>query len=330
VTRARTPRGIVPAVILLAAIACRDKPSTPTAPPLGKALAALLSAADAARAPWRCAATDTPELGDQALAPGWRLRGHALVREGAQPAQPTTIAVVADAGGASPRTIASLGQLRARLDAAGPDLVVTLGGMGQSRDEIEATLGTLTGPAGWPVVALPGDLEAIPAHVAAIAALREAGRPVADGRLVRWIELGGATIGTVPGAGAVERLVAGPEGCAWTAEEVAGLYGELSTRPGLRIAAMAEAPRQLRDGEPAGELALVASEAQPIDLVLHGPLVPGPSAATRGSRGGARVALTPGTADATMRLPAPHTPSAGLLTLRSGRWSWQPLFAPSR
>src|SRR5207237_2724751 len=114
--------------------------------------------------------------------------------------------------------------------------------------------------AAYPLVALPGDLEAVPAHLAALAALGKRGDAIVDGRLARWIELPGATIVTIPGAGAAARLVAGDDGCAYRAAELAQLFAELSAKPGLRIAASAEAPRHDVAGEPTGELALVATE----------------------------------------------------------------------
>jgi hypothetical protein len=194
------------------------------------------------------------------------------------------------------------------------------------------------------VVALPGDLEPAKAQTEAIATLRKRGAKVLDGRLVRWIEVGGGaaggvdggggvTLATIPGAGARERLVAGDEGCGWTAQDVASIVGELSARRGLRVLVTAEAPRGMtgvdRRGAPAGEatgeLALVAP--QPVDLAVHAPggAVGAASAAAHGGRDGAKVRLTPGTADATTRLPESHESSAGVLVIRGNSWSWTPL-----
>jgi len=76
-------------------------------------------------------------------------------------------------------------------------------------------------------------------------------------------------------------------------------------------------------GEPAGELVLVPP--QPIEVALHGPLVALPSPAKSGGRDGASVPITPGTSDATTRLPAAHVASAGVLVIRGTSWSWRPL-----
>jgi hypothetical protein len=162
-------------------------------------------------------------------------------------------------------------------------------------------------------------------HLAALAALRRRGVPVVDGRLARWIELPGVTIATLPGAGARERLAGGNDGCQWRADDVTKLYLELTAKPGLRILASSEAPRTTIDGEPAGELGLAPQ--QPIEIALHGPLSARPSPARTGSRDGARAPLSPGTADAVRRLPDPHVPSAGVLLVRAGTWTWRPLLA---
>jgi hypothetical protein len=314
------------AFALLLATSCRDRSAETTAPRLAHVLAAILGAADDAVVPWRCAAGDVPALPQRELVVGdhtWRSSGNTLRREGGGGA--LVIGVVADAAGATPRTIAALGRLRHAIDAAKADLVITLGGMGATQDELVATLGTLSDRAPWPLVALPGDLEPMAAHLGAITALGNRGDVVLDGRLVRWIELPGATIGSLPGAGAVERLAAKGEGCGWQPADVAQLYSELTARRGLRVAVTSEAPRRLVDGEPAGERAVAPSKAHPLEVVVHGPLQPVPTAARGGARDGAAVTLSPGTADATTRLPRAHHPSAGLLTLRGTSWAWRPV-----
>ena len=317
-------RGVVALVTLGIVVGCGDEPPPASAPRVGRVLAALLGAADGERAPWRCAALDTPTIPASQIVTGprrWQLGAHTLRRIDRD--DTVAIGVVADAAGASPPTIAALARLRAELEKASPDLVLALGGMGATQAELEATLGTLAERASWPLVALPGDLESASAHVAALTSLRKRDAHVLDGRVVRWIELPHVTIATVPGAGAHERLVAGTDGCQWTDDDVATLYAAVTAKPGIRIVASSEAPRTRVAGEPAGELGLVP--AQPIEVALHGPVSPRPSPAKSGTRDGARVALSPGTADATRRLPDPHTPSAGLLVIRAGSWHWRPL-----
>jgi hypothetical protein len=253
----------------------------------------------------------------------WRLAAHALTRDGAPP-DALAIGVVADAAGGAPPTLAALGRLRAKLDAAHVDVVLALGGMGGTRADIEATLGALATHAAWPVVALPGDLEPAAAHADAIAALRARGVPVVDGRLARWVELAPATVATLPGAGTAERLVAGADGCAYTAEDLAALTDALSAKPGVRVLATSEAPRAVAAaGEPTGDLGLLRHAA--IDVVLHG-AADAASPAASGSRDGGAVALAPGPADALGRLPAPaQPPSAGVLAIHGTAWTWRPL-----
>ena len=301
------------ALVVLAACG-GAKPTTSAAPNVAQAIAATLASADHARAPWRCVADDLPEPAAAKIG-AWELAAHTLKHAAAQQ---LVIGVVADAGGADPRTLAALGRMRAKLDEAQVELVLVLGGMGTTQPELEATLGVLAKPSS-PVVALPGDLESVGAETAALAALTAKGSPVVDGRLVRWIELPDLTIGTVPGAGSVLRLAAGGDGCAWQAADVLELYRQLAERPGLRIAALAEAPRAGATGE------VELAQGPPIDVVLHGPTQPAPSAAQSGARDGARIALSPGTVDATPRLPEARPPAAGVLTVNGNSWSWKPL-----
>ena len=305
---------------------------------VGAAIVAAMGAADHAREPWRCARVTGPGLTAETLllARSWRLAGHevALVPTTATPpgagsagatssARELTIAVIADAGGASPSTIAALSRLR---EAWGPvDLVIALGGMGTTQADLEATLGTLAEHSTVPVIALPGDLEGVSAQSAAIAALHARGEPIVDGRLVRRIALPGATIATLGGASAAERLSAAADGCVFAPAEATAALASVAAEPGLRIAALPEAPRLVRAGEATGDLSMPATA---LDVVLHAPVAPEPTPARAGHRDGAAAPLTPGTSDATTRLPAGvGMPSAGLLTVGAGVWRWRPVLA---
>lgn len=319
----------------------------PAGTQLGPALAAAMRAADQTRAPWRCAASDGPMVTAETFKVGhktWKLEGHVMSRESDGE---ITIGAIADAGGAAPPTIAALGRLRDKLSKA--DVIVALGGMGTTKAELEATLGEIADKV--PVVAMPGDLEDTGALAAAVAALRAKGEVVIDGRLVQRIELGsaksggndsrgsdgggstvgGATIGLVSGAGAPGRLVAGNEGCAYVPASVTSIATELAARKGVRILASAEAPRGERAGEPTGELAVTVGDTGgdargQVDIALHGPMTEGATKPRTGGRDGNAVALTPGTVDATPRLPDPaRTPSGGLLVIRGASWTWKPI-----
>ncbi len=313
------------AALVLAVVACKGSDVlAPVGARVGPSLSAALAAVETVRTPWRCASADLPAVATETLTiheHSWKLADHAMVLDAKGP---VTIGVVADAGGAAPATVAVLGRIRTQLATA--DLVITLGGMGATQPELEATLGALADRAPWPIVALAGDLEPASAQLAAIAALRARGHVVVDGRLVRRIEVPGASIATIPGAGTIARLVARGDGCGYSPQDVTEIFAELTARPGLRIIASAEAPRVTVDGDPAGDLALTPSAQQQIDLALYAPAGNPESPARTGGRDGAAIALTPGTCDATTRLPGPrHAPSAGLLTITGNTWRWKPV-----
>lgn len=310
---------------LLVLVACGGGPSAvPSGAQVGPALTAALASAELVRAPWRCAANDGPVLADETLEIGtrtWKLGGHAMQRTGKGVA---VIGAVADAGGASPSTVAALGRLRTKLAKA--DVVLALGGMGTTQPELESTLGALADGAPFAVVAFPGDLESASALAGAIKAMRARGQVVIDGRLVQRLELGTTTVGAIAGAGFRTRLVAGDDGCTYRETDVITMMQALSARPGVRILATTEAPRSTYGGEPTGELALTAGAGTEIDVALHAPTVEAASRARTGSRDGDAVALTPGTADATPRLPGPaRAPTAGVLTVHGDSWAWKPI-----
>ncbi|MDB4963229.1 MAG: hypothetical protein JWP01_3228 [Myxococcales bacterium] len=312
--------------VVLGLIACGggSKP-VPAGAQVGPALGAALAAADEMRAPWRCAASDGPSHPDETLTVGehsWNIAGHTLQRDAK--AKEIVIGAIADTGQAAAPTLAALGRLRTRLARA--DLVLALGGMGTTQAELEASLGALGDRAPFPILALPGDLESVGALAAAVKTLRGRGIHVIDGRLIHTIELPGVTIAAIAGAGAASRLVAGSDGCTYEDQDVATAITGLTGKRGIRIVASAEAPRTSRGGEPSGELALTATAGQEIDVALHGPTTEAASRARAGARHGDAVALTPGTADATPRLPGPViAPTAGMLTVSGEAWTWKPI-----
>jgi hypothetical protein len=313
------------AMVLLAVLAaCSGRSSAPVGSRIAPALAAALAAADDAREPWRCGAPDGPSVTEETLAVGARtwLLGSGVMRLEAE--GKIAIGVIADAAGSAPATLAALGRLRAGFEHV--DLVLSLGGMGATRAELEAVFAALTDRATWPLVALPGDLEPAAAQVEAIAAARRRGSAVIDGRLVQRIELPVATIALLPGVGAASRLVAGGDGCSYRPEDVAAMFAALTPREGLRIVASADAPRHEIDGEPSGDRGIAAGAGQQIDVALHGPTGEAATPARNGHRDGSAAALTPGSSDAMPRLPGPRrSPTAGVLTVQGNAWSWKPI-----
>lgn len=295
---------------VLALVGCGGKPSAP--PPPGAGDHTPSHALDAARAQQSCVSAE--ELPAATLG-SWKVSGHVVSTGG-----DARIAVLADTGGATPETIAALARVRAKLDV---DLVITLGGLGTTQSELETVLGVLATKV--PVIALPGDLEAMPAQIAAIAALQAKGEPVVDGRLVRRIDFASGSIATIGGARAPQRLVAGADGCIYAAADVAAAYADLSPRSGVRILATAEAPRREIDGDAAGELGLLPIAGTQVDVHVHGGVDADASPTAKGGHDGEAVSLTPGSADATTRLVSPHAPSAGVLAVKPGSWTWTPI-----
>ena len=320
---------------LAALAACRGSAAVPVGARVGPALAAALTAAETAREPWRCAAQSGPGATDETHASAgrtWQFSGHTMrlamdvtpdERAADRSSGELTIGVLADAAGNAPATLAAIRRIRDKLGHV--DLVLTLGGMGSTAPELNAVFAALADGAAWPVVALPGDLEAVPALREAIAAARERGAAVYDGRLIHDIELPGATIALVRGAGAASRLVAGADGCLYQAADASRVLAALTRRAGLRIIASAEAPRS--DGDPAtGDLAITATAGHEIDVALHGAARGAASAARSGGRDAAAADITPGVCDATPRLSsAGTTATAGVLAVRGTTWRWQPI-----
>ena len=296
---------------LIALVACGGS-STPGGSHVGSAVA------ETPPPPTAVPCADAPALPDGKLAgfaPGSSRRSAPSTGAGA-----ATIGVIADAGGAAPVTLAALGRLRAKLDAAHVDVVIALGGMGATQSDLEATLGALATGATWPLVAMPGDLEPAQANDAAVVALRGKGAPVIDGARAHAIELPGASIALLPGAGALDRLAAGSAGCGWRPSDVDALVHPLSGKPGVRVLAAFEAPRGTTGGEATGDLPTLPSA---VDVVLAGAGDATP--ASSGGRDGAAVALSPGPSDATTRLAGPHVPTVGILAIHDGKWTWKTL-----
>jgi hypothetical protein len=90
--------------------------------------------------------------------------------------------------------------------------------------------------------------------------------------------------------------------------------------------ASAEPPRGTTGDLPTGEIAVTVGAGEQIDLALYGATRGAASAARAGDRDGAAIAVTPGSSDATARLPDPRrAPTAGVLTVHGTAWTWQPI-----
>ncbi|MEZ4362004.1 MAG: hypothetical protein R3B48_17570 [Kofleriaceae bacterium] len=332
-----TPRRglMVGALGALGAVACRGQEREAPGAGLGAAVAGAvrqgLAEATAVVSPWPCAELEQEVTA--AAPPGWELRDGAL--RPSHRSSKRTVAFVGDAGGAAESTLARL-RLAARAFAEREvSAVFSLGGLGEDAAAIEATLRALTSGPAYVVVALPGDLEPLPAHRQAIAALARDGLPVLDGSAVRWIELEGATIGTLPGVPSRDRLPAADEGCAFDAAALAATAAELGRRPGVKILATWTAPRVGSAVTPAGDRELAQALADNhIDVAVFGERTETSTPAGEASRG-AR-ALSAGLLDGEPRAPSagtPPRPSARLLELSGATPTWRALelsMQPSR
>jgi len=302
---------------------------------VASAITAALAAAAHERAAWRCAALDGPAPPAGPIVVGattWTVDGRVARRAPSSPPRPVRIAFLADAEAPTAPTLAALGAIRARLATLGVGVIVTLGGMGGSSDELAATLGALADGAVL-VVAIPGDREPAEGHRAAVAAL--APRGVVDGSLVRWIVVGGVGIATLPGQPFTTRLAHGVEGCGHTDADAAAVLAAAPDGLRTRILASQRAPRHPDRGDQAalgvaagdaGLAAALAGAAPMVDLVVHASLDGAPTPAGRLGDGLAMVAT--GVASASPRLDAAGRrlgPAAVVVTVEGSRLQWQPI-----
>lgn len=306
-------------------------------PATGAALIAAVEAAADTVEPWRCARWGEPPT--LPVPAGW-VREEDRLRPGGKAAAAARIAIVAEARGADDPTIAALGDLRRALDAAPVDVVVTLGGMGQTRAEIARAIGPLARGAPWLVVAIPGDRESIGEHRAAIAELAGAGATIVDGSEVRLVEIGGATLGTLPGAPYRARLAADEHGCVHDDADVLALLEALAADPRRPAVVLGQrAPRGRTDLAPggirAGDVGYARLVAEtPVDLVVHAAVddVSGIAGRTRPDprkRANPVTTLAAGAIDATPRYRPDGTrvlPSAVVLTVGGRELAWKPLY----
>ena len=246
------------------------------------------------RTPIRCA--KEPDLVPGTLAVGKRRferTKQGLV--GGRPDRGVRLGIVADSRGASGRTLALAVGARRAFAQAGVDMVVAAGGLGETRDEIEAVLRALAGEETWVVVALPGDREPVLAFHDAVVQLASEGLPVIDGTRVGMLVVDGVAFGVLPGApldatGRGYGLVAGVDGCGRTRQDARSVAARLKEHDGPRVILSHAPPRQRGlagsdlavEGAHVGDL-LVTEAARDTGavLVVHGLLDEGAGFATR-------------------------------------------------
>lgn len=333
---------------VLTAIWLRDRDRPPPAP--GQVATAALvagferaiTAATAISEPFHCAELAEGQEPARTLTAGGRRISHHGLEVTAAPARRDhrlVLGVVADARGAEPATLAQLAEVHRQFTRAHVELVLSLGGMGQDRDQLLATLGALVDPA-WVVIAIPGDREAIPDHEAAIAELTDRGAAIIDGARARIIEFDGVSIATLPGLDQPRHLVAGADGCRHTGTDAATAAALLAARPQPRVWAGYAPPRQTgKDGSDLTldaihvgerELAEPIAGAQPA-LVLTAQVEEAAQVDLRGTQAipaSAPRYLAAGAIEA-MRVDGPdpdhRTGSALIITLTSRQLRWRRL-----
>jgi hypothetical protein len=326
------------AVIALLAMAMACRGDNVASTDLGRSAATALqrgiSAAAAVTLPWPCAEPASFAETRAFQLEGWQINGPVL-----QPATARTafiVGFIADAGGATPATEAQLRRAARAFADEQVDVVVSLGGMASDAAQIESVLRVLATGVPYPVVAIPGDLEAIGAHRAAIDVLRRQGLRVIDGSLVRWVHLGIATLATLPGARHQGQLAAGPEGCGFDDNAIEATAQQLGRADGLKILASWAAPRsggsfdenaEVKTGV-VGDWALrQAMDRHHVDLMVAGePVKVAAEALGNGSSKERSRLLFTGFSDAEPRMPVrgrPARPSVLVLHLTRSTWRWQ-------
>lgn len=243
-------------------------------------------------------------------------------------AGPVTVGVVTDARANTEH----LRTIRSAFADRGVSLVVSLGGMGRTRAELETALSTLTGP--WYLLAVPGDWESLPVHRQVSADLVPAG--VIDGVTVRTLQIGAITLGTWPGVPNTRQAMAGADGCTFTATDTDDLPALFAQAQGPRVLVTHTPPRQTgpeatddtRAGVNIGDRALArAVEDAQVAVVIHGLLATAPSEPTRPMTlaNATPIVLSAGAADgiADLTTHGKWRPLALMITIDGDSVSWQ-------
>lgn len=291
---------------------------------LGAVLAQGLREATKVEAPWPCVA---PATGEPEAPPGWVARPGTLAL--AQRREVVSLGFVADGAGGSAATLENLRRAAAAFAEQEVVAVVSLGGHASERDELAAMLEALSDER-YLLVAGPGDLETTQGHRAAVRALAERGRRVADALEVRLLELAGqATVALAPGARGTTQSPAGVDGCELDDSMADELAGQLERAKGLRIWASWAAPRGPHVTQARGDARLGrALLAHHVELAIVGEPTDLTPATGQGRAGAPLEVVATGFLDGAPRLPVagrPPAPTALLLRIEDGRWSWRRL-----
>jgi hypothetical protein len=236
------------------------------------------------------------------------------------------IGVVADARAAV--ATSRLKSLASEFEKRGADLVVSLGGMGTTSEEITAALAPFA-EKNLKLLAMPGDREGVPGHRAAVRRLQQAGHEVVDGSQVRRVKAGSIALVTLPGLADQEHLVAGENGCLFNEADL-GALAELKATVWLSYAP----PRQdgpggsdlgqtrIHVGSPA--LGKVLYQSGP-SLAVHGMVGQPPAGGKATLKAGTPLILASGALE---DVGTEAAPAALFLTLDGARLRYQRIEAP--
>lgn len=238
------------------------------------------------------------------------------------------IAALADARGSEAETLRALGTMREKLIKEKVDVVISLGGMGETEDAIQAVLGELSREAPYLLVAIPGDRESVAAHRQAVRTLADSGARVLDGATYRFLRLGGVLLATMPGIAMTANLVAGHEGCEHTGDDVEALLDLLSNeKETVLLASYSPMRGQGKQASDQGVGAIHTGEAllaplldsDALSLVIHGMVQPeAPAARGKIRPGQGTASLATGSLD-----PLEGPSAALLLSIAGKRVTWR-------
>ncbi len=232
--------------LILLATACGSKSDSPragakaAAEEIADGIVGAVTAAESTAAPFRCAkfASDIDdvevELGQVAGRQAVQT-GDTVTFQSNKQDRNLVIGAVADARGTGPATSAAMGRIRAAFEDQGVELVLVLGGMGGTQQELGEHLQLLTEGERWPVVVIPGDREPVPVLRKTIAAIGAGGARVLNGADVRFIVMDKTVVATFPGLGFEERIVAGAQGCAHDRQDADALGARLAKRDETKV-----------------------------------------------------------------------------------------------
>lgn len=324
-------RGLAFAGAVLALTACRgdrEGGGERSGHALGAVLAQGLREAAQVVVQWPCIA---PADSAPAAPKGWAAGKATLTL--ASSAGAVSLGFVADGGSGSAPTLDNLRRAAAAFAEQEVAAVVSLGGHARAGDELIAMLEALSDDR-YLLVASPGDLESARGHRAAVRAVAERGRRIADALEVRLLELGPATVALAPGGRGEAQSPAGAEGCELDDPAAEELASQLERASGLRIWASWAAPRSSNVTEAHGDVRLGRTlQAHLVDLAIVGEPTDREREAGQGRDGAPLEVVAAGFLDGEPRLPVAGkrpAPSALLLRIEGSRWTWSRLDLSAR